>query len=101
LHPIIAVLTGVFLVFASGLLVKECGKGGYVWRWSNILSILVLFQIAFCAATLMTLAPIVMQIGHLFLTDAIWVIFVLMTADFLAGKPAFYAPSGGSDSVAS
>ena len=60
---------------------------------------LVLLQIAFGTATLLTLAPILMQIGHLFLADAIWIVFVLMTAEFLAGKPTFFDASSGSESA--
>ena len=41
---------------------------------------LVLVQIAWGAATLLTLAPIVMQLGHLLIADLIWLAFVLMAA---------------------
>src|SRR5437763_17160943 len=100
LYPIISLLASVFLLYASGQLAKHWEKGSSVSRWSNILSILVLVLIAFGAATLLTLAPILMQLGHLLLADAIWIVFVLMTADFLAGKPAFYDPANNSESVA-
>jgi heme A synthase len=43
-----------------------------------------LIQIAFGALTLLTLAPILMQLGHLFLADAVWISFVLLSASFLA-----------------
>jgi heme A synthase len=46
----------------------------------------VLVQIAFGAATLLMLAPIVMQLGHLFLADVIWISFVLTSANFLANR---------------
>ena len=49
-----------------------------------MLSLLVLGQLIFGAATLLMLAPIVMQLGHLFLADAIWISFVMMTANFLS-----------------
>ncbi len=84
LHPITAILTSVFLIFLTGWLTKETGKERAVVRWSNILSILVLAQIGFGSLTLLTLAPIVMQLGHLFLADAIWISFVLFTASFLS-----------------
>jgi heme A synthase len=45
---------------------------------------LIIVQIGFGALTLLTLAPIVMQIGHLFLADAVWIVFVLLSASFLA-----------------
>lgn len=86
LHPITAILTSVFLIFLTGWLTKESGKDRLVVRWSNVLSILVLAQIAFGSLTLLMLAPIVMQLGHLFFADAIWISFVLFSAAFLSGE---------------
>ncbi len=83
-HPVVSILTGVYLIFLAGWLKTRSGNTASVWRWSNIISILVLVQIAFGAATLLTLAPIVMQLGHLFLADAVWISFVLMSANFLS-----------------
>ncbi len=86
LHPITAILTSVFLIFLTGWLTKECGKERSVVRWSNILPILVLIQIGFGSLTLLTLAPIVMQLGHLFFVDAIWISYVLFAAAFLSAE---------------
>ncbi len=83
-HPILSVLTGVYLIFLAGWLRKQAENNRSVVRWSNILSILILVQIGFGALTLLTLAPILMQLGHLFLADAVWISFVLLTASFLA-----------------
>lgn len=90
LHPITAILTSVFLIFLSGWLAREIGKeavdGKYknTSRWSNVLSILVLAQIAFGAATLLMRAPIIMQLGHLLLADLIWISYLLFAASFLS-----------------
>ncbi|MFZ1700729.1 MAG: COX15/CtaA family protein [Pyrinomonadaceae bacterium] len=84
LHPITAILTSVFLIFLTGWLAKESGKDTRVVRWSNTLALLVLAQIAFGSATLFMLAPIVMQLGHLLLADAIWISYVLLAANFLS-----------------
>ena len=84
LHPITAILTSVFLVFLTGWLTKESGKDRLVVRWSNALSILVLVQIAFGSLTLLTLAPIVMQLGHLLFVDLIWISYVMFAASFLS-----------------
>lgn len=84
LHPITAILTSVFLIFLVGWLAKEADKNVLVKWWSNVLSLIVLVQVAFGAATLLTLAPIVMQLGHLFLADAIWISYVLTAANFLS-----------------
>lgn len=86
LHPITAILTSVFLIFLAGGLAKVRGKDRSVSRWSNILSVLILAQIAFGTATLLTLAPIVMQLGHLLFADAIWISYVLFSASFLSSQ---------------
>ncbi|HEX3102303.1 MAG TPA: COX15/CtaA family protein [Pyrinomonadaceae bacterium] len=84
LHPITAILTSVFVIFLTGWLTKECGKERLVVRWSNILSILILAQIAFGSLTLLTLAPILMQLGHLLFVDLIWISYVMFAASFLS-----------------
>ena len=97
LHPITAILTSVFLVFLTGWLAKESGNEPSVKRWSNVLALLVLGQIAFGSATLLMLAPIVMQLGHLLLADLIWISYVLLAASFVSivppGSPAGAGPS--------
>lgn len=86
LHPITAILTSVFLIFLVGWLAKESGIEPRVKRWSNILSLLIIVQIAFGSATLLMLGPIVMQLGHLLLADAIWISYVLTVANFLSQR---------------
>ena len=88
LHPITAILTSVFVIFLSGWLAKERSGNKKVARWSNILSILILAQIAFGSATLLMLAPIVMQLGHLLFADLIWMSFVMFGASFLLSDVA-------------
>jgi heme A synthase len=83
-HPITSILVGVFLVFLAGWLRKLAPDESWVSRFSGALSLLILLQIAFGAVTLLTGAPIVMQLIHLFLADAVWISFVLLTAAFLA-----------------
>ncbi len=85
-HPILSVMTSIFLIFLAVWLKKESNGNFWVSRFSNLLSILVLIQIAFGALTLLTLAPILMQLGHLFLADAIWISLVLLTANTLSEK---------------
>jgi heme A synthase len=84
LHPITAIIGSVFLIFVTGWMAKAAGNTRGVRRWSNVLSLLVLVQLAFGSATLFMLAPIVMQLGHLLLADAIWISLVLFTAEFLS-----------------
>ncbi|MEO6050526.1 MAG: COX15/CtaA family protein [Pyrinomonadaceae bacterium] len=86
LHPVTAILTSVFLVFLTGWLVKERARDPKVARWSNILSVLVLLQIGFGSLTLLMLAPIVMQLGHLLVVDIIWISYVMFAASFLSAE---------------
>lgn len=83
LHPITAILTSVFVIFLTGWLAKEAEEANQVGRWSSILALLILGQIAFGSATLFTLAPIIMQLGHLLIADAIWIAYVLFAAAFV------------------
>lgn len=83
-HPIISILTSVYLIFIAGWLRKQSNENFWVTRWSNFLSLTILVQILFGALTLLTLAPILMQLGHLLLADLIWISFVLMSAGFLS-----------------
>ncbi len=83
-HPILSVALGVFLIFFTGWIKSKAAENAIVKRCANVLSILVFAQIAWGALTFLTLAPIVMQLVHLLLADAIWITFVLMTAAYLA-----------------
>jgi heme A synthase len=85
-HPILSISVGVFLAFLAGWFKSKAKENLSVARWSNILTILVLIQFASGAITLLLLAPIVMQIIHLFLADAVWIAFVLLSASFLADQ---------------
>ena len=86
LHPITAIITSVFLIFLTGWLAKERGNDKKVSRWSNVLSVLVLAQIGFGSLTLLMLAPIILQLGHLLFADAIWISYVLFAAGFLSSE---------------
>lgn len=83
-HPILSISTSVYLIFLAGWFRKKSDNNLFVVRWSNIVSILILMQVGFGALTLLTLAPIVMQLGHLLLADAVWISFVLLCANFLS-----------------
>lgn len=82
-HPIMSVLTSVYLIFLAGVLSSRSPKDRNLKRWSNVVSILVIVQVIFGGATLLSLGPIVMQLGHLILADAVWASFVLLIASFL------------------
>lgn len=83
-HPVVSISVGVYLIFLAGWIKNKFVEFSSVVRWANVLSALVLVQFASGAITLLTLAPIVMQIIHLFLADAVWISFILMAAGVLA-----------------
>lgn len=93
-HPILSVFTGVFLIFLAGWL-KRTVESRAVRRLADLLVAVILVQVAFGAATLLMLAPIVMQLGHLFLADAVWILFVLLSAAALADTVS--SPAVGTD----
>ncbi len=83
-HPISSIAVGVFLIFLAGWLRKREENDLWINRFSNALSLLILIQLAFGAVTLLTGAPIIMQLIHLLLADAVWIVFILLSAVFLA-----------------
>ena len=86
-HPIFSVLTGVYLIFLAGWLKSRRPASGDVRWWSGAVSALVVIQIAFGAATLLSLGPIVMQLGHLFLADMVWIAVIFLAANYFAAEP--------------
>ncbi len=85
-HPILSVLVGISIAFMAGWLKTKVAENIWVERFSNALTILILIQICFGALTLLMLAPILMQLGHLLLADLMWISFVLMWAAFFSDK---------------
>ena len=84
-HPISAIIAAIGVLFISGWVRANSGVSDAQW-WAKTTSLLVLLQIAFGAATLLMLGPIVMQLGHLLLADLVWIAFVLMFANHLSGN---------------
>jgi heme A synthase len=82
-HPILSILASVYLIFLAGWLKAKASDAKVTW-WSNAVSLLVISQVIFGGATLLTLGPIVMQLGHLLLADAVWIAFVLLVANYLS-----------------
>ena len=83
IHPIAAVGAAVLIFFISAWVRAHSSKAPAQW-WARATTVLVLVQIAFGAATLLLLGPIVMQLGHLLLADLLWIAFVLMFANHMS-----------------
>jgi heme A synthase len=85
-HPVLSILTSVYIIFIAGWLKATVPEDANTAWWSKVVSIITMVQVAFGGATLLTLGPIVMQLGHLLLADLLWISFVLLVANFLAAK---------------
>lgn len=83
-HPIVSIMTSVYLIFLAGWLKANAGESASVKKWSGILSVLIIIQVIAGAATLLMLSPIVMQLLHLLLADLVWMAFIIMCAAFLS-----------------
>lgn len=87
LHPISSVVIGVFLFVLAGWIKKAAGDSKGAGFWSGAVSLIVVIQLFFGGLTLLTGAPILLQLGHLFLADALWISYVLLAATVLADEP--------------
>lgn len=83
IHPLIAILVGVYTVALVRVIYRRL-KNPAGRRLSLTLGGLVLAQLTAGVLNLLLLAPIFMQIVHLFLADSVWIIYVLLSASTLS-----------------
>ena len=81
LHPIIAVATALLILFAASRIIQRNETAN---RLAHITIALVVVQLAAGVLNVWLLAPVWMQILHLFLADALWIALVLLTFQTLA-----------------
>lgn len=79
LHPTIAVLSGLWLIFGANWIVAR-SQEAVVRRLGRALVILVVVQIGAGFINVLLLAPVWMQLLHLLLADLIWITLVLFSA---------------------
>jgi heme A synthase len=91
-HPILSIGLGVYLFCLALWIIKSAPDSFWAKRWANVLTGLIVLQIVVGGLTLVTLAPIVMQLIHLLLADALWIAFVLMSGEFLAVQNKNFSP---------
>lgn len=82
-HPVIAITVGMYLIFVSGLLAMF-RSDPRLKRFAIALCILFVLQLVAGLTNLVLLAPVWMQLVHLFLADMVWITLVLLTAVTLA-----------------
>lgn len=83
LHPTIAVIVSLLLIFAARTALKA-GREQNIRRLALLLVLLVLVELSAGVVNLFLLAPIPMQIVHLFLADLVWTTLVLLSAATLS-----------------
>ncbi len=86
LHPIGSVIGGVFIAFAATWIRSRRKESRSIGRLSDVLSVLIVTQVIFGALTLVTGAPIVMQLFHLLLADGVWIAWVLMIGSAMGDR---------------
>jgi heme A synthase len=79
LHPLLATLIGIYLIIISNVFVTR-RPSILVRRLARIFTVIYLFQFAMGALNVVLLAPIWMQLVHLFLSDLVLVVWVLFMA---------------------
>jgi len=76
-HPVIAVLGSGYLMWLAAAMLRR-DTGGYVRRLGLTLGSLVVLQIAVGLLNVGLLAPVWMQLLHLLIADASWIVLVLL-----------------------
>ncbi len=80
IHPLMAILTSVCLFFGLIYLMKR-GFGEKVNQQAKWMLAVMFLQILAGGMTILTLAPIYMQIIHLLLADTFWLVFVVLALE--------------------
>ena len=86
LHPLLALSTGAAIIVA-GSLARALRPSRTVRVLSCAASALVVAQVAAGLLDVTTLAPVWIQLVHLFLADAVWIVVVLTAAAALGVAP--------------
>jgi heme a synthase len=95
LHPVLALLSGVYLS-SIGWLLARARPTSIQNPWSRVLGGLVLIQLGVGFTNLLLLAPTVLQIAHLLVADLLWITLVVFSATALTtplDKPPGAAPA--------
>ena len=85
-HPVIAVLGAAYLIWAAAGVLKRGGEAGNAGKAAGRVLGLTLFQLAMGGINLSLLAPVWMQLAHLFVADVLWIAVVLMVLEAAALK---------------
>jgi heme A synthase len=88
LHPVLAVVVGCYVVMVASYAANFLRPGALVKRFAGYVTALFLAQMAVGIVNLYLLAPVWLQLTHLFVADLFWIALVLTTATVLADEQA-------------
>ncbi len=95
IHPVVAVLAGAFLAWL-GLHVSRSALSAAARRAGTALALLVAIQLAAGVVNVWLLAPVWLQLVHLFLANLIWIVLVLIILEDAAPNSSGSASSRGT-----
>jgi heme A synthase len=80
IHPLISVVIGVYLLYVAWYVGRRLDPNPHARRFAGLLAGLALTQFLAGVVNVALLAPVWMQLVHLFLADATWITLVLLSA---------------------
>ena len=83
-HPVLAVAAAFGVVLVAGRLAR--GGRGFAAGAARVIVVATAAQVGLGFLNVALLAPLWLQIAHLFVADAIWILFVLLSADALGRR---------------
>jgi heme A synthase len=86
-HPVLAVFSAIYLYIVLATTMRDRQRPA-ARRWARIAQLLVATQIAAGFVNMILLAPLWMQVVHLFLADSVWIALLLVGANALAAPAA-------------
>jgi heme A synthase len=90
-HPLIAILVGFYQFFVASL-IGLFTSSPLVKRFAIAVIVLFFIQLLAGVVNLVLLAPVWMQLVHLFLADMVWISLVLLTATVSAERSGSEIP---------
>ena len=79
-HPLVAILSAFFLLYVA-LRIPRRLPGQAIRETSGIIALLIVLQLAMGAINIYLLAPVWMQLLHLFMADVLWIVTVILAAE--------------------
>jgi heme A synthase len=93
IHPLIAVTTSLYLLLIVGL-PDIIGHHPYSSRFARAVAVVLVVQLVAGVLNVLLLAPLWMQILHLFIADLCWILLVLLAASALAIREPAWVEGG-------